>query len=360
MPVLTPEGLYQALLWVLAFLSAQFCLVVAAGAWLQVRRNRLNRFRIRNHARWEAALVAYLFQGEPASVFEPLGPKERRLFLPFLVRALGTIAGSDGQRVRGLHDELGLGRDLARRLRSRRATVRALAAIEVGSFRLAGHDAAVAALLKDPVPHVAHAAARSLSASGRIEHAGPVLDWVLDQEHFQRDRLLWILEGFGLAFLPWLEARLDAQPEPDPRELMIYALLAASLRNPRDTLGLEAMLASGPHEVQVAAIKALGALGEPSALAAVAPFAKAESWILRAQAAKAIGILGGPGGIPSLLELMGDPVFDVRRNAAYALAHMGAAGVEALAWVADDPSSDPFARDLALERLQWVGAGRAR
>jgi HEAT repeat protein len=117
------------------------------------------------------------------------------------------------------------------------------------------------------------------------------------------------------------------------------------------------MLRAEDVETQAAAIKALGALGAPEGLGAVLPFSEDPSWVLRAQAAKAIGILAGPGGIPRLLDLMGDPAFPVRRNAAYALARLGPAGEAALDWVAQDPTADPFARDLATERLQWLGPG---
>jgi HEAT repeat protein len=115
----------------------------------------------------------------------------------------------------------------------------------------------------------------------------------------------------------------------------------------------------GGPEARIAAIKALGSVGDPSAYPAVLPYARHEDWVFRAQAAKALGILGGAASIPELLDLLRDPTFEVRRNAAEALARMGPAGREALAWVAQDRSADPFARDLALERLQWTPGGSA-
>ena len=148
---------------------------------------------------------------------------------------------------------------------------------------------------------------------------------------------------------------MDAEPEPDLREWMIYALLAASTRRVEEPSRLIAMLDVADTDVEAAAIKALGSLGIPETLPFVMPATHHPSWIIRAQAAKAVGILAGPGGVPRLLDLICDPVFEVRRNAALALSHLGAAGVEALRFLADDPGADPFARDLAVERLQWVG-----
>jgi HEAT repeat protein len=346
------ETLLTVILWILAVLTVQFLLVIATGAWLQIRRNRLNQLRIRCAVNWEEGLVDFVYYDAP---WDPIHhARERRLFIPFLLKAASALAGREGEKVRNLYSYLALWRGLDDRLQSRKAAVRSQAALEVGSFFLDRHYPRLLALLEDPVPHVAHAAARSLAGTGRLEFAAPVLDWVLAEEAFQQERLLWILEGFGQELLPWMEARLAANAEPIPGEDLIYALLAASLRHVQDLSRLMAMLTRPNLEVQAAALKALGAIGDPQALPDVFPFGRDPSWILRAQAAKTIGSLAGPGAIPLLLELLGDPVFDVRRNAAQAMASLGPAGREALAWVAQDPGADPFARDLALERLQWL------
>ena len=91
----------------------------------------------------------------------------------------------------------------------------------------------------------------------------------------------------------------------------------------------------------------------PEALPAILPLVDDPNWVIRAQAALALGILAGAEAIPKLLGLMSDQVYDVRRLAALALSRLGASGTLALLELADDPEADPFARDLALERLQW-------
>jgi HEAT repeat protein len=271
---------------------------------------------------------------------------------------LGTLAGSEGAMVRDLYHRLSLAQGLEKRLRSRRPKLRAMAALEVGCFQVEPLLPRLQAMLRDPAPHVAHTAAKGLAATQRLEFAAPVLDWVLRQETIQQERLLWILESFGPGFLSWLENRMDQEEAQDPREWMIYALLAASTRQIQDPARLMLMLETGETELQAASLKALGAIGMPESLPAVMPFSDHPDWVLRAQAAKAIGILAGPGAIPRLLDLICDPVFDVRRNAAHALLRVGASGIEALHWLAQDPAADPFARDLALERLQWEGPRR--
>lgn len=352
---LTPDAWLVLLLWALGVLMVQLLLMLVAGAWMQVRHKRWNRLRIACLQKWENDIVHYLYGGTPdASRFGALGPEERRFFIPFLLRVLGALAGSEGRAVRELYHHRKLYVGLRKRLVSRQQKLRALAALEVGSFHVERHYGRLQELLSDPVPHVAHAAARGLGITQRLEYAEPVLQWVLHQEVFQKERLLWILEGFGPGLMRWMEARLDAASEPDMDEVLIYAQLAASTRRVEDPARLVALLDTTDTEVAAAALKALGALGSPDVLPFVMPLAAHPSWIIRAQAAKAIGILAGPGGVPALLNLICDARFEVRRNAAQALLRMGPAGVEALRVVAEDENEDPFARDLARERLQWI------
>jgi HEAT repeat protein len=352
---LTPEALLVLLLWTLGVLASQLLLMMLVGAWLQMRRDRWNRMRIACHQKWENDIISYLYGGDRETLpFGILGKTERKFFIPFLLRVLGTLAGSEGDAVRALYHRMGLYQGLEKRLWSRQPKIRALAALEVGSFQVEAHFGRLLELLQDPAPHVGHAAARGLGNTQRGEYFGPLMQWVLDQEVFQQERLLWILESLGADFMRWLEARMDAEREPDLREWMIYALLAASTRRVEEPSRLIAMLDVRDLDVEAAAIKALGSLGHPEALPFVMPATRHPSWFIRGQAAKAVGVLAGPSGIPRLLDLICDPVFEVRRNAALALSHLGPAGVEALRYLAEDPDADPFARDLAIERLQWI------
>jgi hypothetical protein len=356
---IAPETLLVVLLWILAGLVLQLFLLILIGAWLQVQRDRWNRRRIACHQHWESEIVRYLYGGtQDISAFLGIDARERLLFIPFLLRVLATLAGSEGALIRELYHRLSLATGLGDRLGSRRPKLRALAALEVGSFQVEPFFPKLEALLRDPAPYVAHTAAKGIAATQRLEFAAPVFEWVLKQEVIQQERLLWILESFGAGFLPWLAARLEGQSPADRREWMIYALLAASTRQVQEPAQLIALLAVDDLELQASALKALGALGMPEALAAVLPFAEHTEWVLRAQAAKVIGALAGPGAVPRLLDLICDPVFEVRRNAAQSLWRLGAAGLEALRWIAQDDSADPFARDLAMERLQWESARR--
>lgn len=342
-----------AFLWGIAFVLGALLLALAGlGAHLQYTRTRHQRRRIQWHERWERDIVGWLFQeGDLPESFQHLGPQDRSTLIAFLLRVLGIIGGPERGRILALYHQLGLTQGLETRLRSRKPRTRAIAALEVGSFQAPEHYPRLVELLEDPVPHVAHAAARSLALGAGMAQVEPVMAWILRQEFFQRDRILWILESFGPAVLDWLEAR--PADDRDPREQLLYLQLVSSLRYAPNPDRVFQALREGDLECQAAALRALGELLHPDGWEACLPFAESPQWVLRARAMKVLGILGGLQALGPLLRGLEDPVFEVRRNAADGLVHLGPAGRTALECVRTDPHSDPFARDLAEEVQQW-------
>ena len=332
-------------------LLAVVALLVLAGAWIQVHRDRQNQRRIAHFRVWEKDLAIYLFQG--IRPFPPIAPEDRELFQSFLARYHQTLAGQEAEALRELYLHIGVHHTVAARLRSRIAPVRAQAVQEVSLFRLWDHLDAVGLLLEDPAPYVSHLAAQALARSRDLRHAPPVFRWIRRESRYQRERLLRVLEAFGPELLPWMEVHLAA-PARDPGPWILFALLTASHRHRESESRLLDLLEVPHTDLQASALKALGALADPRTYAQVLPMARHADWPVRAQAAKALGLIGGPQAIPILTELAGDAVFEVRRNAAQGLADLGHAGTEALAWLSEDPGSDRFARDMARERLEWA------
>jgi hypothetical protein len=328
--------------------------LVLFGAILQARRDRQNRHRIACYQAWEATIGTYLFTAEAdRKPFGRIPRPDRWLFRNFLARYQATLAGQEAVLLRELYLDLGIHSSLPRRLRNRHPRVRAEAAFEIGLFRLSGYHALLPPLLHDPAPYVAHVAAQALARSRNLAFAPMVMGWVLHQDTYQRERLLRVLEGFGSDLLPWLASHLDSARE-DPASWIIYALLAGSQRHHGSRETLVRLLAAPDLDLQVSALKALAALADPAVFPEVQPMANHEAWEVRTQAARALGLLGGPAAIPDLLRLASDRVFEVRRNAAQGLADLGHAGAAALEWLAGDPGADPFARDIARERLEWT------
>lgn len=349
-----PDLVLRILIWGTLLLAILVFGIIALGAHIQYRSDQQNRHRIERFQFWEKELSRYLFaETEAPRAFPPIARKDQGLFQAFLARYQATLAGQDASALRGLYLRLEAQVSLPQRLRHRQATVRAQAAQEVGAFHLTEHLGQVVPLLHDPAPYVAHLAAQALARTGNLDFARPVLDWALAEEHYQRERLLRVLESFGPGLLPWLEANLEP-PERDPESWVLFALLAGSHRHRESTPRLLDLIGTPHVDVQASALKALAALGDPLTYPRVEPLAAHEAWPIRAQAAKALGLIGGPDAIPTLLALTSDRVYEVRRNAAQGLADLGHAGTSALTWLAEDPTADRFARDIALERLEWA------
>lgn len=326
--------------------------VVLSGAIMQFRRDRQNRHRIRRYQAWEVGLSSYLFGAEPRH-FPPIARKDANLFRTFLARYLPTVGGAEAESLRALYLNLHLQESLPKRLRHRRAVIRAEAIEEVDNFHLTQHLDAVAPLIDDPVPYVAHLAAYALAHSQDLHFAETVVTWARKEEQYQQDRILRILEGFGPNLLPWLEEHLPA-PEFDPEPWILFCLLAVSQRHQASRERLLALSRHPMLELQTAAIRALGALGDPETYEAVQDLAQHPAWPVRVQVAKVLGLIAGPMALPHLLKLLGDPVYEVRRNAAEAMMAIGNPGVQALQQVLANPLEDRFARDMARERLEWT------
>lgn len=259
-----PSGLVlQALLLGTLTLGTLLAGVVLVGAGIQIHRDRQNRHRIALFQAWEPALSEYLFNSEDIRPpFPPVAEKDHATFQRFLSRYRATLAGQEAESLRDLYLGLGVHHSLPRRLRDRQAVVRAQAAQEIDAFRLTMDLDAVVPLLQDPVPYVTHLAARALTHGGDLLYAKPVVDWVLHQQRYQRERLLRVLEGFGPTLLPWLEAHLEP-PESTPGPWVLFALLAGAHRHRESEGRLLALLAVPQVDLQASALKALAALADP-------------------------------------------------------------------------------------------------
>lgn len=352
--------------------------IVLAGTLVQIHRDHQNRHRIVCYKAWENQLTYFLFKGGyEHGAFGDIPRKDRWLFRDFLSRYHFSLAGEESEILRQLYLDLGIQSSLPRRLRSRSAKTRAQAAAEIGAFhldflpkhdppplahrpwrwkpaqRLEGVLDQVLPLLDDPVRWVAYAAATTLARSQDLRFAAPVLTWIMREDSYQRERLLQVLEGFGPGLLAWMVENLES-PEQFADPWILYALLVGSHRHIESEPRLLWLLSIRHVNLQVSILKALIILADPGAYPKVLPFARHEAWEIRTQAARALGVLGGPAAIPKLVPLVGDPSFEVRRSAAQSLLELGQPGRTALIRIAESSLTDPFARDIARERLEWV------
>ncbi len=351
---LAPELPLRILLWSAIGLAAALIMLVIATGLMQYRADRRNSRRIAAFRGWEAVVPEYLFGDSPVpEAFLGIPADQRPYLRNFLQRLRNSVGGTEGERLKTIYRVAGLDQDLEERLAHRTPRIRATAALEVWAFGLNAHLPRVLTLLDDPVAYVAYAAARTLSRSTDLTFARPVFEWVSSQEQYQQNRMLAVLEDFGPALVPRLAAHLEGTPDSHLR-WRLFALLAASHRVPEAQPILERLLDSENVEVQCAAIKAFLAIGDPRIFPRLARFAEDPHPLLRMHLAQVSGSLGGATSLPLLMDLIADPVFDIRRHASRSLAELGPPGREVLRWIAQDPASDPFARDMALERLEWI------
>ncbi len=351
-----PEILHPILLMGTLLLASFVTGLALLSTHTQWRLDRANRLRIACHQRWERELPRYLFG--PSFDLADLAVRseeERTLFRNYLERTRAAIRGEEVDRILELYRMLRLEEGLRQRLDSRSPKVRALAAAEVGLFELNAHYPDLVPLLADEQAHVAYAAARSLCQSKDLRHAAPVLSWIQSQPYYQVDRVAAILDAFCPVLLPWLEAHLP-EPAAHPREWRLYARLVGVHRYWQAIPRLRSLMGIDDLELRCAALHAFQVLANPEPWDAILPFATAPDPVLRMHALRALGNVGGPRATPLLLDALADPSYDVRRHASMALADIGSAGVENLKWVAEDASADPFARDMARERLDWLRA----
>ena len=140
----------------------------------------------------------------------------------------------------------------------------------------------------------------------------------------------------------------------------LYAMLASDLRDQACFGHLARLMEAAEPEVQIAAMKGLGALGDPRAVALLVPFVDHPEAGRRIQAIKNLGRLGDPEIIPLVFRKLSDPNYEVRREASLALVKFGPRGEDLLRALAAGGGTDRFAVDMARERLEWLDfRGRA-
>ena len=180
------------------------------------------------------------------------------------------------------------------------------------------------------------------------------LRWILahPESLSRRHRNAWLalLKAFGKGALPVLASQLALGVRDSRQERAMIEVLGVGRWAPAGP-AIAARLAHSEVDTQVAAARALGALGEADSAPALLAALDDKDWPVRAHAARALGRLGHVAALRPLLFRLTDPSWWVRRHAAYALFRLGPHGQEALRETAEE-SPDRYARDMANEALE--------
>lgn len=256
------------------------------------------------------------------------------------------------RRLQPVVDALGLETAAVRAISNRQAASRANGAVRLGYMSgYAGRDALRTAL-QDPDLDVRLAAAQALAQRGDAGATLPILEALALPGNWPLQRATEILVMLGAGAIEPLRAylRTRSTEEADPGipvALSVLGLLEARQAAP-DT---SRFLRHFDADVRVAAVRALGGMGDPGSARALGERLRDPAWEVRSIAAKALGQIGDSESVPALRDVLSDSAWWVRFNAAQALYEIGSEGRQALEFAARS-HRDAFARDISRQTLQ--------
>jgi HEAT repeat protein len=333
--------------------------VILLALYLIVQRSfgALARLRVDRREPVLTLLVYGALQDSPVNLgpFQKLGRRDRKLVRSILLGLALDLRGDSADAISEIYRQLGfISKDLAR-LKSRRASVRANAAADLGLVH--GSESAPALLnaLDDPDTRVRQAAVWAIGQVGRPATLAGLIRLLGDQNQIVAHRAQEVLaergREVGDAILAYAENTSSRPGRLAATELIGWLRISAAARL------LLGFMSDLDPEVRVKSVKAAAAIGDPAFLEAFQARLEDSSWAVRCQAARGLSIFGSPALVPRLSNALRDQHWWVRFYAATALAEVGPAGEEALTNALQDP--EPSVREMArylLERGDAVPA----
>lgn len=359
--------------WTGASLLVLCVLVVLVLLGLRVGQARWERRRDGRRAPlWR--LVMLLATGEDDEVVEVraalqrLTPREVAAVEDDVVALLPKLRGAGADRVRDLLHGWGSHERAARLAAGRSVVHRCRGLYRLGVLA----DPATLPLVRRGLGEREHVVRRvALQAVGSFTDPRLVHDAVLlaAAEPALRRDLLAALDRIGAPAAPVLRDLLGGalvvlRTEPsDERSLRLATLGAEALGLVDDGTSapvlVEVLGSTRAPALQAACADALGRLGSPVALAALAAACVEGTDDVRRRAAGALGLVGGPAAVAALAHVLDDEQVEVARAAALGLARCGAPGRAVL-----EASAAPVAREvrtlLALDEPVVAATGAAR
>jgi HEAT repeat protein len=288
------------------------------------------------------------------AVLRGIGDRDWLAVRDVVVGMLGAVRGDSAVPLVLLLEARGEFERARSALRSRQAIRRARGAHLLGLARQRSDTALLLPLLADRSAEVRLVATRSLgsigdpaAATALFEALGPVHGHPGIPGAVAAEALL----SFGTGVVPAVLANLadgDATRRAVATLVAAEGALSAAAPRLRDVLAGDQV-----PEVRISAARALGAVGGPDDVAALAAFTEsARPTELRRAAVQALGELGDPDATPVLSWLLSDPDVRLAQHSGDALVQLGPAGVRALLQAADGPAARVAAGALAIARLR--------
>lgn len=247
------------------------------------------------------------------------------------------VRGTDREAMIASAAALGADRVLRRKLRSRLAQDRLLAAEALAMFPDEA-DTVARLIGTDRNPDVRLGAALALAEERRAPPAAELARSIGIGTRENSLLVTSLLRDLVERDADGVEALLYDRGVSDSAKLAATDALADSGVSQHAPLVAWMAMAAARQDghLQPRIYRALGRIGHPSGHAAIAAGLDSPLWQVRAAAAQAAGQSGMTQAVPQLVALLDDGEWWIRFRAAEALIRLGAAGVEALRAVASD------------------------
>lgn len=333
--------------------------LVGLAVTRKLRRDRRELRSVERRARYEATLRGGDV-GAVGAVCDDVQGVAAQVDLAVSIDAVyPTLSGAQISVIRHAVEASTLPSRLSAKLKSRRPTARARAALLLTRPGIPAVVEQIVPLLGDPDPDVRLVACSGL-ARAATPRAAELLIWALMAHLLPPERIIerlgapWAVETMisTLKEGPSAVADVLAGVAPCGDEVELDASLARALglaRDPRAATALVALLDTDSTEVRISAARALGRVGGAACVPALITALASADWPVRAQAAKSLGALGAVDALGPLEACLSDRAWWVRANAARALRELGEPGIAALRRTLEH--DDRYAADRAREQL---------
>jgi HEAT repeat protein len=328
-------------------LSLLLCLIALLGVAGLLAARLVSERRSSRREDFRKILLPALMRGDAPDVRQ--SRLARSVAANLTLELAEIVRGSDRETLLQAATSAGAGEELARRLRSRVAQDRLIAAEGLAMFPSYSGDVTRVALA-DPVPEVRLGAALALAQEGRAPAVGTLIRQLGIGTSENSMLAISLMRDLVKSDPHAVEALLYDLDLPDAVKLAATEALAES--GAVDHAPLVAWMAEAAEddrELRPRIIRALGWLGHPAGHDAILAGLQDNAWQVRAAAVEAAGRAMLRIAVPRLAELLGDHEWWVRFRAGEALCRLGTDGQQALHQVAS--GADPVAQVAAKATL---------
>ena len=312
------------------FFTAAVLLLTAYLVFCKAVRNGVDAYCRRREGFFSPRLVLFLCQESGDQLISDLSPRrpgDRAVLLKLLLEGAENVSGEMTARLVDVFERYGFVRDAIRRLRSPRWWIRAEAAYQLGVMKSSTAVPALEEALQGSTVSVSTMASRALAGIQGMNAFPAIITHVKDASRWASHDMADILIAMGPDICAPLSERLETLSIEGQR--MAIDILGY-FHKPEMGASLLRFVNSPDLEIRARSVKALGAIGDLTALPQLLIRLEDAAWQVRLLTCIALGTLEDPSTVPDLVRRLRDRKLRVRVAAAQTLLRLGAEGKEAL------------------------------